>query len=141
MGSLVRVGSLRSLLGLMPAEERRAALDWLDRLGIADKADEKAFRLSGGQRQRVAIARTLLQRPRIVFADEFVSDLDQATALEIVRLVKRIGEEQGITFLCTLHELGLVEQFASQVLLVKEGRVEAGAALTGAVPELARVAD
>jgi len=138
MGSLGRVGSVRSLLGLMPAEERVAALEWLRRLGIADKAEEKAFRLSGGQRQRVAIARTLLQRPGIVFADEFVSDLDMTTAQEIVRLARQIGEEQGITWVCTMHEPGLVAQFATEVVVVRDGRVETVASVG---PDMAMVAE
>jgi phosphonate transport system ATP-binding protein len=126
MGSLARVGNLRSLLGLIPAKEREAALGWLDRLGIADKAEERAFRLSGGQRQRVAIARTLVQRPSIIFADEFVSDLDMTTAADIVGLAKRIGQEQGITFVVTMHEPALVEAFATDVVVVRDGRVERG---------------
>jgi phosphonate transport system ATP-binding protein len=121
MGSLGRVGSLPSLAGMMPARERDAAQGWLERLGIGDKADESVFRLSGGQRQRVAIARTLLQQPAIVLADEFVSDLDQATAVDIMELVKGIGTEQGITFIFTLHEAGLVERFASDVITVRDG--------------------
>jgi phosphonate transport system ATP-binding protein len=127
LGALGRVGSLRSLTGFMPASERQAALDWLNRLGIGDKADERVFRLSGGQRQRVAIARTLLQRPAIVFADEFVSDLDQATAVDIMQLVKGIGSEQGITFIFTLHEAGLVERFADDVVTVCDGAIVAAA--------------
>jgi phosphonate transport system ATP-binding protein len=123
MGSLGRVGTLRSLAGLLPGEERATAQAWLERLGIGDKTNERVFRLSGGQRQRVAIARTLLQRPAIVFADEFVSDLDQATAVDIMQLVKEIGSEQGITFIFTLHEAGLVERFASGVVTVQDGAI------------------
>jgi phosphonate transport system ATP-binding protein len=123
MGSLGRVGTLRSMAGLMPGEERAAAQGWLERLGIGDKTNERVFRLSGGQRQRVAIARTLLQRPAIVFADEFVSDLDQATAVDIMQLVKEIGSEQGITFIFTLHEAGLVERFADGVVTVQDGAI------------------
>jgi phosphonate transport system ATP-binding protein len=125
MGSLGRVSSLRSLTGMLPSSERGAAQGWLERLGIGDKANERVFRLSGGQRQRVAIARTLLQRPAIVFADEFVSDLDQATAVDIMQLVKGIGSEQGITFIFTLHEAGLVERFADDVVTVQDGAIVA----------------
>ena len=123
MGALGRVGSLRSLSGFMPSAEREAAQGWLERLGIGDKVDERVFRLSGGQRQRVAIARTLLQQPAIVFADEFVSDLDQANAVDILQLVKGIGSEQGITFIFTLHEAGLVERFADGVVTVQDGAI------------------
>lgn len=124
MGSLGRVGSVRSLLGAMPEAERDSALHWLDRLGLGDKAQERVFKLSGGQRQRVAIARTLVQRPSIVLADEFVSDLDQATAVDILGLMRGISAEQSITFIFTMHELGLVERFAGRVVVVKDGVLE-----------------
>lgn len=134
MGALGRLGVWTALTGSMPREERRAALAILDRLGIGDKADEKLFRLSGGQRQRVAIARTLLQRPSVIFADEFVSDLDSDTAQEIIRLVRGIGEEEGLTFIATMHEPHLVRELADQVFLVKGGRVHP-APVSGAPPE------
>jgi phosphonate transport system ATP-binding protein len=103
---------------------RDSALHWLDRLGLGDKAQERVFKLSGGQRQRVAIARTLVQRPSIVLADEFVSDLDQATAVDILGLMRGISAEQSITFIFTMHELGLVERFASRVVVVRDGGLE-----------------
>ena len=81
MGALGRCGNGSALLGLFPREEVKKAEAALDLMGIAHKTNEKVFRLSGGERQRVAIARTLLQHPRVVVADEFVSDLDRACGI------------------------------------------------------------
>ncbi len=122
MGSLGRVGNLRSILALIPAHERLSAIDWLERLGMADKAETRAYQLSGGQRQRVAIARTLLQKPDIIFADEFVSDLDQALAIEILELLKQISRERNATVVSTMHEMELVQRFADEVVVVVDGR-------------------
>jgi ABC-type phosphate/phosphonate transport system ATPase subunit len=65
-----------------------------------------------------------VQRPSIVLADEFVSDLDQATAVDILGLMRDISAEQSITFIFTMHELGLVERFAGRVVVVKDGVLE-----------------
>lgn len=123
MGALGRMGGLTSILGLVPESEVRLAGSWLERLGIADKAAERAFKLSGGQRQRVAIARTLVQKPEVVLADEFVSGLDQERAIEIIELLKEIGQEAGIGFVFTMHEPDLMERFATQIVALEDGAV------------------
>jgi phosphonate transport system ATP-binding protein len=122
-GTLGRRRGLGPFLGFFPREELEAAYEWLERLGIADKARERVFRLSGGERQRVAIARTLVQRPDIVLADELVSDLDLPRALEILYLLRDIGAGQGITFVLNMHELPLVQALGSAGVLLRDGRV------------------
>ena len=125
MGALGRCGN-GVMFGLFPKteiERARAAIDLMD---IADKTDEKVFRLSGGQRQRVAIARTLLQHPRVVVADEFVSDLDMALALEILSRIRRAAEEEKITFVMSMHRQGIVREFADHVVNLKAGEIETG---------------
>jgi phosphonate transport system ATP-binding protein len=92
---------------------------------ICHKASEKLFRLSGGERQRVAIARTLLQRPRVVLADEFVSDLDLALASEILGRIRRAAEEEQITFVMSMHRVGL-RDFGDQVLTLNHGQIVPG---------------
>src|SRR3989304_9583156 len=118
MGALGRCGHGRVMLGLFPRHEVEKAHAALDLMGISDKSSEKVFRLSGGQRQRVAIARTLLQRPRVVLADEFVSDLDLDLASEILRLMRQVAEREQMTFIANMHEPQLVREFADQVLLL-----------------------
>lgn len=123
MGALGRSRGLGVFLSLFPRHEVERARAALDLLGIAHKAHEKVFRLSGGERQRVAIARTLLQRPKVVLADEFVSDLDLPRAAEILRLMRQVGQREGMTFLMNMHEVQLVQEFGDQVFMVKDGQV------------------
>jgi len=123
MGALGRCGHGRVMLGLFPRHEVEQAHAALDLMGIGDKSSEKVFRLSGGQRQRVAIARTLLQRPRVVLADELVSDLDLALASEILRLMHEAAEREQMTFLVNMHETQLVREFADHVLILDHGQI------------------
>ena len=95
-------------------------------MGIAHKRSEQVFRLSGGERQRVAIARTLLQHPRIVIADEFASDLDLALASEILMRIRRAADKENITFVMSMHRLGLARQFGDDVLALKDGEIVPG---------------
>ena len=126
MGALGRCGNGKVLLGLFRSNEIKEARAALELMGIAHKEDEKVFHLSGGERQRVAIARTLLQRPRVVVADEFVSDLDMALALEILSRIRRAAERENITFIMSMHRQGLVRESAEQVLTLTEGKIVPG---------------
>lgn len=121
LGSLGRSGGLSSVLGAFPKDEVERAREYLALLGIGQKAQEKAYRLSGGERQRVAIARTLLQGPRIIFADEFVSDLDLPRATQILTTLRELGRRQRLTFVMNLHEVEVTHQVADQALVLKAG--------------------
>jgi phosphonate transport system ATP-binding protein len=92
----------------------------LDRVGIADKARERADALSGGQQQRVGIARTLMQEPRIVLADEPVASLDPVLSHSILQYLEQLNKE-GITVICSLHFLDLVHRYATRVIALKDG--------------------
>jgi phosphonate transport system ATP-binding protein len=126
MGSLGRIGDGKALFGLFPHAETDRAEAALDMMGIAHKRSEQVFRLSGGERQRVAIARTLLQHPRIVIADEFASDLDLALASEILARIRRAADKENITFVMSMHRLGLARQFGDDVLALKDGEIVPG---------------
>jgi phosphonate transport system ATP-binding protein len=123
LGSLSRRRGLFTLMGIFPREEVERARQLLAALGLGDKAGEKVQRLSGGQRQRVAIARTLLQRPRLVLADEFVSELDLPLAADLLTTIRKTAEEEGITYLMALHEVPLVQEFTNEVVILKEGTI------------------
>jgi len=126
MGALGRLADSRALLGLFPWGEIEKARAALEMMGIGHKSSEQVFRLSGGERQRVAIARTLLQHPRIVVADEFASDLDLALASEILTRIRRAAEQEQITFIMSMHRMGLARQFGDAVLALKNGELVPG---------------
>jgi phosphonate transport system ATP-binding protein len=122
-GSLGRCHNGKVLLGFFPRHEVEKARAALELMGIGHKAHDKVFHLSGGERQRVAIARTLLQQPRVVIADEFVSDLDMALALEILGRIRHAAEQEQITFVLSMHRQGLVRE---NVVTLKEGAIIPG---------------
>jgi phosphonate transport system ATP-binding protein len=124
-GALSRAPLLPSLAGDFPPAERRAALEALDAVGLAAKAQDRARHLSGGERQRVAIARALVQRPRLLCADEFVSNLDTANADRVLGLVDDLRRD-GVTVLMALHDLDLARAHAHRLVHLREGTVEAG---------------
>jgi phosphonate transport system ATP-binding protein len=103
--------------------EREMALDALDRVGLAGKAGVRAGSLSGGEQQRVGIARALVQRPDVILADEPVASLDPVTAQETLSLLREIHRTQGVTILCSLHQVGLARQFAERVFGLARGRL------------------
>ena len=123
MGALGRLRGPGPLMGLFPRTEVERAREYLELLGIGHKAEERVSHLSGGERQRVAIARTLLQGPSIVFADEFVSDLDLPRAAEVLERMQELGRRQELTFVLNLHELPLVHEYGDLVLVVRDGGV------------------
>ena len=125
MGALGRCGHGKTLLGIFPRHEIEQAQAALDLMGIGHKSAETVFRMSGGERQRVAIARTLLQRPQVVLADEFVSDLDLALASEILGRMRRAAAIEQITFLISMHRVGL-RDFGDHILTLNDGQVAPG---------------
>ena len=92
----------------------------LDRVGIADKASERADALSGGQQQRVGIARALMQEPKVILADEPVASLDPVLSHSILQYLEQLNKE-GITVICSLHFLDLVHRYATRVVALKDG--------------------
>jgi len=126
MGALGRLGDAKTLLGIFPRAEIDVAHGALAMMGIDHKSDEQVIRLSGGERQRVAIARTLLQRPRIVIADEFASDLDLVLAYEILGRIRAAAEKDDITFVMSMHRIGLARKFGDEVLAMENGTIVKG---------------
>jgi phosphonate transport system ATP-binding protein len=109
-----------SLLGIWPAEDKKRALDALERVGIAEKVFSRADALSGGQQQRVGIARTIMQEPKLLLADEPVASLDPVLSHSILQYLEQLNKE-GITVVCSLHFLDLVHRYATQVVALKDG--------------------
>jgi phosphonate transport system ATP-binding protein len=112
-----------SLVGQFSGADRRRARQALERVGIAEKADNRADQLSGGQQQRVGIARALMQEPRLMLADEPVASLDPVLAHSILQYLELLNRQDGITVLCSLHFLDLVHRYASRVIGLKAGEL------------------
>ena len=123
MGKLGTKGTLKSLLGLFPQEDKEDIEHKLSIMGIQHKANLRADQLSGGQQQRVAIARALAQNPKILLADEPVASLDPATCHTVMDYLKKINEELHITIICSLHFLSLVRKYATRVIALKDGKI------------------
>lgn len=119
-----RGGLLRTLPALAPAELRDRAMACLDRVGLAERAGQDCRQLSGGQQQRVAIARTLLQDPDVLLADEPVASLDPRAGRAVMELLLDIVRERGMTVLCSLHQLELASEYGDRVVGMKAGRIE-----------------
>ena len=122
-GRLGYVSQWPSLLHRFPKEDREKALGALERLGITDQAYKRADELSGGQQQRVGIARALMQDPKIILADEPVASLDPVLAHSILGHLEMLNKEEGISILCSLHYLDLVQQYASRVIGLRAGEI------------------
>ncbi|MCS7373441.1 MAG: ABC transporter ATP-binding protein [archaeon GB-1845-036] len=95
----------------------------LEMVGLGDRLNHKPSELSGGQQQRVAIARALANNPSIILADEPTGNLDLNTGLEIITLLKKMNEEQGITIFCATHDYKIVE-VSNRIIWVRDGKVE-----------------
>jgi len=93
----------------------------LARLGIADKIDQRTSRLSGGEQQRVAIARLMVQSPKIILADEPVSSLDPAQAEEILKLLTGLPDDTGGVMVASLHAPDLIRQYFTRVIGLRQG--------------------
>ena len=110
-----------STLGIFPQEEKDRAMQALTRVGIDDKVTSRADALSGGQQQRVGIARTLMQEPALILADEPVASLDPVLAHSIMQYLERLNKEDKVTVICSLHYLDLIQRYATRVIGLKDG--------------------
>ncbi len=122
-GALGRVRGPRYGVATYSKALRREALEQLDRVGLGDRAFQRTDTLSGGQQQRVAIARTLMQKPRIVLADEPVASLDPEISGQVMDVMFRSCIEDNITVLCSLHQVDLALGWANRLIALRDGRV------------------
>lgn len=123
VGRLGYASTGKSLLHRFSCEDHALAMSNLERVGIADKAHQRADTLSGGQQQRVGIARALMQKPQLILADEPVASLDPATAHSILDHLEQVNKQDGITVICSLHFLSLARRYANRVIALKAGKI------------------
>ena len=111
-------------LGLMKQPDADAkAMELLERIGLADKADTYPNMLSGGQKQRIAIERALAMNPDVLLFDEPTSALDPEMVGEVLELMKELARS-GMTMVCVTHEMGFAREVASRVIFIDEGVVK-----------------
>lgn len=122
-GALGRIRGPRFGVSAYPKQLRREALELLDRVGLGDRAFQRTDTLSGGQQQRCAIARTIMQRPRIVLADEPVASLDPEISGQVMDVLMRVCTEEGLTVLCSLHQVDLAIGWADRLVGLRDGRL------------------
>jgi phosphonate transport system ATP-binding protein len=123
VGLLGRMPAWRSLTGWFTREERALAAQALQRVGIAEHAGRRASTLSGGQQQRAAIARALVQRARIILADEPIASLDPESARKIMETLADINRRDGITVIVSLHQVDIARRYCPRVVALKDGIV------------------
>ncbi len=124
-GALGRWGiaaTLRNLIQPSSIEVERAH-HCLESVGLQDKMQARCDQLSGGQQQRLAIARTLMQQPEVLLADEPVASLDPVLSDEIVELLVRVAEEGHMVLLISLHDVGLARRHSNRVVGLREGEI------------------
>jgi ABC-type lipoprotein export system ATPase subunit len=106
-------------------EARERAKEMLERVGLADRMDHHPSQLSGGQQQRVAIARSLVNRPPLLLADEPTGNLDSKTSADILEMFQKLNEEENLTVILVTHDHE-VAHHAKRQILMRDGVIESG---------------
>ena len=122
-GTLGRLKGPRIGASMYPKKLRKEAIEQLERVGLAERAWQRTDTLSGGQQQRVAIARTLMQKPKIVLADEPVASLDPEISGQVMDLLVQCCIEDNITVLCSLHQVDLALGWADRLIGLRYGKI------------------
>ncbi|MCY7332139.1 MAG: ATP-binding cassette domain-containing protein [Pseudanabaena sp. CAN_BIN31] len=120
-GCLGELNTWQSLWGF-PQRDRRIAKQLLQKMGLQEQIYQKARQLSGGQRQRVAIARTLIQSPQILLADEPTTGLDISGVNQVMSSLQEM-HRKGLTVVVVLHDLALAAQYAQRAIVLQEGQI------------------
>lgn len=109
--------------GVAKKERNSRAAQMLEKVGLYPRKDHRPFELSGGEQQRVAIARSLINQPNILLADEPTGNLDTKTSRQIVQILSELNKEQGLTVIMISHEEPLLAEFADEVINLCDGRI------------------
>ena len=117
-------------LGIDAATRHQRAMDALASVGLAGREQNHPNQLSGGQQQRVAVARSLVNNPTLILADEPTGNLDSRTSVEVMEIFQRLNRERGITLVLVTHELDIA-QYAQRVVVFKDGKIKSDQPVTG----------
>lgn len=120
-GSIHRCGLLQSILQLQSKEEKQRALEALDTVGLLDEAGKKARRMSGGQQQRVGIARSLVQHPSVLLADEPVASLDPGSAQDVMKDLQAASNQRDLTTFISLHQVNIARKYGERFIGLRNG--------------------
>ncbi|WP_332764810.1 phosphonate ABC transporter ATP-binding protein [Phenylobacterium sp.] len=123
LGSLGRIPFSRGLFGAWPKEIQAAAMAAMARVGVAEYAAQRANTLSGGQQQRGAIARALVQKAKIILADEPVASLDPVSARKVMDILRDLNRVDGLTVVVTLHQVDYALRYCDRVVALKAGKI------------------
>jgi len=121
IGSLPRLNKIQSFFKRFPEDEINEAKKIIKQVGLSGKEERKSYMLSGGEKRRVAIARAFMQKPTILLADEIVSELDRATAKEIMNLIADAQKRINLTAIMIHHDMKLALEYANRVAVIKGG--------------------
>jgi phosphonate transport system ATP-binding protein len=122
-GRLGYVPAFKAWLRRFPQADIDRAFALLEQVGLAGYANQRADALSGGQRQRVGIARAVMQKPRLLLADEPTSSLDPKTSVEIMELMRDVGAEHSLPVVVNMHDVELARRFAQRIVGMSGGKV------------------
>jgi len=109
--------------GVAKKERNKLAEQMLEKVGLYPRKDHRPFELSGGEQQRTAIARALINQPKILLADEPTGNLDSITSRQIVQILSDLNKKQGLTVIMISHEESLLDEFADDVIHLQDGKV------------------
>lgn len=115
--------SWKNILGLVSKEEKERAISALQRVEMEHMADKRVDQLSGGQQQRVAIARVIMQQPRLLLGDEPVASLDPFITKQVMHLIKELHDTEQMTTLINLHDVDLALTFCERIIGLSKGKI------------------
>jgi phosphonate transport system ATP-binding protein len=122
-GRLAYTSLVSSCCRLFSHRDIELAMSCLERVGLRDKAYQRADQLSGGQQQRVGIARALVQQPEVLLADEPIASLDPRSSHTVMAILEQINRQDHITVIVSLHDVDVAMEFARRILGIRGGRV------------------
>ena len=137
-GMLHRLPLYRTLFGIFKNEEKKLAYEALKRVGIAQCVHQRASTLSGGQQQRAAIARTMVQKAKVVLADEPIASLDPESSRMVMELLSEMNQKDGCTILVSLHQIQVAMKYCKRTIALSHGDIVYDGPTESLTPRLLR---